>query len=412
MLSRRKFVVGAVGVAAVPAVAQLTATSSINPRSFGARGDGIADDTAAVRASLNAAVANGLPLDGGSAQFAVDGDIALAALTRPWIRALRLRQLRPGDERKTLYLRDCQSIRIDSLEIDLGRSKRLGYMNASAGLWVDGGSDHRIAGVEVYGGGKNNGVAIWNTADSVYQGFHVHDLEYDDPTAEDDVLQGIWLARNRNCLLKSPQVRNLVGNASRFRNRYSRGITLSGNRGCTISDAQVSNVDQAIDITGSDGNVNCTVARGHLRGCNVGLKFANSAVDCNAHGVVAERSGFLGFIISGPSEANMPHKTERITLVDCIALDTGHGGFPSTSAGFMIQGAAFDTSFPRSCTFVRCRALDRQAIKTMDYGFYNNITKTAAEHPNRLVDCTSAGHRIADRLGLWEVQSASMSYYP
>jgi hypothetical protein len=410
MLGRREFLIGGIGLGgalAVPAISQLSsAEQSIDPRSHGARGDGVADDTSAIKAAFAAALEKGLPVDGRGALFAVKGNIILSAKAQPWIRALHLRQLSPANDTKTLCFRNCEGVRIDQLRIDVGAAKNRGYSNESGGLWIDGGSDHNIRNVEVFGHGKNSLVAIWNTKKSTYGNLHVHDAEYDAPTARDDVLQGIFLCRNSDCVLQSPVVSNLHGNASaRFPTRYTRGIALCGNTNVSIVDAKVSNVDQGIDISGSDGNRGCTVLRAYSFQCSaVGVKLANSAVGCRVIDSVAERSGLMGFLASGPSEEGLRYKTKDCEFLRCTALDSGYNGFSDSAphAGFRVERSRFDPQYPMGIRFVGCRAVDRQAVKTMEYGFYMHVEPGAGTaEPNQLIDCHSEGHKRAAKYGSW-----------
>ena len=416
MLTRRLLLqagLGAIGAAGAGLVARSsTSSASVDPRQFGAVGDGVANDAAAVLAAMRLAVERGLPLDGGDTLFGISGDLRIANQQHPWIRSLRLRQLSPSGARKSLHLVDCQAIRIDRLDIDVGGAKAVGYMNESGGLWIDGGSGHRVANVDVSGHGKNSLIAVWNTRDSLYTGLHVHDVSFDDRGARDDVVQGIWLNANTNCILQNAVVADLTGNASfrgrSFPNLRTRGIALGGNRACTVIDALVQNVDQGIDFTGSDGNVGCSVVRGRAFQCtSVGLKFANSAVDCRATGFTAERCGAQGFLISGPSDV-LPHSTANIELSDCVALDSGYNHFPTATAGFMIQAGAGAKGplvfYPRDIRLVRCSAIDRQADKTMDFGFYSNVVaQSGSVPPNRMTACRSSGHRLEARHGSWLV---------
>jgi hypothetical protein len=413
MFARRTLLGGGLGALGLGlSTTHLDPDKGLNPRDFGAVGNGLANDTTAVVAALRSAFRSRRPLDGGNAVFAVSGDIRLAGYTAPWIYSLRLRQLNPANDRKTLYLVGCEGIRVDRLEIDVGSSKSIGYMNESGGLWIDGGSRHKVSNVDVFGHGKNSLIAIWNTRSSIYTGLCARDAAFDDRDAQDDVLQGIWLNANTDCILQNAIASNLGGNASfrgkRFPNLRSRGIALGGNLRCDVIDPSVRDVDQGVDITGSEGNIGCAVVRGRAFQCtSAGLKFANSAENCRASGFVSERCGSQGFLISGPNEI-LSHFTSHIELSDCIAIDIGYNHFPTTSAGFMIQAGAKATGplvhYPNAIRLLRCRALDTQAEKTLEYGFYTNIAqKPDTATPNELVDCESRGQTVAAQWGSWRV---------
>jgi len=277
-------------------------------------------------------------------------------------------------------------------------------MNESGGLWIDGGSDHDVRNVEVFGDGKNSLIAIWNTKKSSYTKLFVHDAAYDSPIATDDVLQGIFLLRNIDCILQSPSVSRLHGNANhRFPNRFTRGITLAGNVRVGIVDAAVGDVDQGVDITGSDGNRNCTVLRAHCIRCNsVGVKLANSAVSCRVMDSVTEDCGLVGFLASGPSEPGLRYKTQDCDFIRCTAFDIGYNGFADSAphAGFRLERNRYDPDYPMGIRFIGCRSIDRQRVKTMEYGFYSHIDSGGTK-PNQLIDCQSEGHIKTAISGRW-----------
>lgn len=407
IIGRREFLVGGTALAATAgASARLAKSNSgLDPRSHGARGDGNADDTGPIKEALTRAFNEGVPIDGGDAIFAVSGDIAIHGRVQPYIKSLRLRQLSAAQDRKTLYFKDCQNIRIDGLQIDVGQARAIGRMNDSGGLWIDGGSGHDVRNVEAFGHGKNSLIAIWNTSQSKYSNLNVHDARFDDPSARDDSVQAIRLLRCTDCVVQSPSVANLSGNGDpRFPSRFTRGIVLGGCLRVSILDARVSNVDQGIDITGSDGNLDCVVQRARCFQCSaVGVKLANSAVRCKIADTVVERSGLMGFLASGPSEPNLRNKTRDCDFVRCTAIDPGYNGFQDSAphAGFRVERNRFDPEYPMGIRFVDCRAIDQQPVKTMEYGFYDHVQNGAGAEPNKLINCQSEGATRGLKFGDW-----------
>lgn len=414
MLGRREFLVSALGASAAAAVALKSGAfgtrdaSGVDPKSHGARGNGVSNDLGALERAFAEAQRTGRPIDGGSAIFAVAGTLRVTRAKAPYIKSLRLRQIAPANGVSTLHLEKCDAIEIDRLEIDLGRSRRLGDMNSTFGLWIEGGSNHKVRNVEAFGHGKNSLISIWATSGSSYDNLIVRDAQFDDPAVSDDVMQGVWLYGNRDCILRNPVVSDLTGNGSyvgqRFANLRTRGIALSKNMRVSIIEPRIRNVDQGIDVTGSDGNLQCVINGGHTSDCgSVGVKFANSAVGCKVVGHVAERCGMYGFMASGPAEANLPFKTQDCTFLDCTSLDAGynHISFPDPS-GFIIRRGDYDLEFPKRIRFLRCRAVDRQAARTMKYGFYSEVPAPARpEDANELSGCTSEGYAREARSGAW-----------
>ncbi len=415
LLKRREFLAVASGVTTAVALgSRVVAPSfqeatSVDPLAHGARGDGRPDDLEAINRALAIAASQGLPLDGGNRVYAVSGNLSLTRATRPWIRSLRLKQLDPVSGRRTLFLDQCEAIRIDSLQIDVGSNRRAGDMNSTAGLWIEGGANHNVCNVEVFGHGKHSLIAVWGTRNSIFNELTVRDAQFDDPNARDDVMQGIWLSANADLVLRNARVANLTGNASyvgqRLTNLRTRGITLGGNSRVSIVNAQVTNVDQGIDLTGSEGNRDCSVLGGRTHDCgSVGVKLANSAVRCRVEGHVAERAGMYGFLASGPAETSLPFKTQDCDFIRCTAIDAGYNRiFYPNPSGFQVRMGDYDRHLPSGIRFIGCRAIDRQAVKTMKYGFYSDVgPQLPGYRPNSLIDCTSKGHSDAERFGVWQ----------
>jgi len=377
---------------------------------FNAAGDGITDDTTAVATALSYAFTNGLPVEGGSEVFAVSGSLQFSMETSPYIRSLRLKQLAPTTGTKLLYLVNCQKIRIDSLEVDCGTNMTTGYMNDSGGLWIDGGSNHKVSNVTAFGHGKNSLITIMNTSYSQYTNLHVRDAQFSDAAATDDVMQGIFMLYNSSCQVITPRVENLDGNASylgvELANLRTRGIALGGNDRILFVGPQIRFVDQGMDISGGETNTAITIIGGQAEDCtSVGFKFANTAKDCIVSGAVARRCGLYGFLASGPVAATTDAVyTENITFANCLAVDTGFNNFPSTSYAFQVQvgnGATGSLlNYPQGVRIIGCKATDTQAVRTMDYGFWNNAPFVSATKQRvELIDSTSVGHITAAQVG-------------
>lgn len=409
MLRRREFVLGALGTAAV-GTALWSRGDGASENIRGARGDGATDDTNAVRLALARTAANQLPLDGGDRTYAVRGDLELAGAIRPWIKSLRLKQLAPASDRKTLHFHNCQNIRIDRLQIDRGSAANRGDLNSSAGLWIEGGSGHQLRNVEVFGDGTGNGIVLWDVRNGSFDAFRVHDMRFEAPGAGDDILQGIWLNRTEDCVLSNASVSNLTGNADRsFPCRYTRGIAAGGNRRLKIIDPLVKAVDQGIDLTGSEGNVQCTVSGGRTSQCTtVGVKLANSAVNCSIVDHIDEDAGMFGFHATGPSEPHLHYKVHDCDFIRCTAISPGSNRFPFPDrapkgpCGFLIWPGDYDQAFPAGIRFSDCHAEDRQKARTMRYGFYCAVKPSrASSRPNEAINCTSEGHIRGAKGGTW-----------
>jgi hypothetical protein len=387
---------------------------AVDPRDapWGAKGDGTTNDLVALQTAMNFAFAAGLPVDGGDAIYAISGNLTFTGLSRPWIRALRLKQLSPVNGRVTLGFSSSQSIRVDKLEVNVGTAATVGDMNSTFGFQIDGGSNHQVRNVDVHGDGQNSLIAIWNTSHSAYDDLTAHTATFDNAAATDDVMQGIWLNGNADVTLTNPLVYDLTGNAlypnmssvnTVYPNLRTRGIVLTNNDRTSIIEPKVRNVDQAIDITGSDGNRHCTVIGGHSYQCgSVGVKLANSAVGCKVVGHHAENIGMYGFMANGPAEAALPYKTQDCDFIGCTAVNIGYIDIQyANKAGFIIRLGDYDLDYPKGIRFIGCSALDNQATPTMKYGYYNEIAyDPTAKKPNEVIGSSkSQGHTIQAQAG-------------
>ncbi len=133
------------------------AGSAFSPMNYGATGDGVANDRAAVIAAIDAAIAAGGYVDGGDRLYGSNDDIQYTGVKRPWIKRLRLKNIAPAQDSQTLHFRDCEQVRFDSLYIHTGDSPGIGSREGPRGLNIDGGSGHRVRNVELTGQGMLQG---------------------------------------------------------------------------------------------------------------------------------------------------------------------------------------------------------------------------------------------------------------
>lgn len=385
-------------------------SGAVDPKWFGLKDDGTVNPSATLAAALNWAFDNGLSVDGGTNEYLIDGNTIITGKTRPSIQQLRIRQSNPSTGRNTLKFLNCQQIQINNLHIDVGSSQTLGEMNGTFGLLVDGGSKHNIRNVTATGNGKLSYVAFWNCTDSLFDNIRVYDGVFNDAAAVDDVVQGIWTNVCVNCTLSFPKVHSLTGNAKypagvgpTYAELRTRGIVVTGCENLTIEGPSVRNVDQAIDVTGSAGNRKVIVVGGRSYECgSVGVKLANSAVDCKVVAHIGEKCGFHAFLASGPAEAGLTYKTMDCEFIACKAINTGWNGIAFTDkSGFMIRVGDFDIDYPKGIRFIDCESKDTQGVPTTKYGFYNEgiAYDNTMKRRNEVVNCKSYGHTTVSQAG-------------
>ncbi len=400
---------GLVAVDGAWAAYPLPYISAMDPR-FGAVGDGVADDKAAILAAINAAIAasaattRSVPVVGSGLVHGVSGNLELPDGAH--MRDVALKQLDPdaaGDVR-TLTSDDADSIRLVRVTVDRNGDGTNGALSDDAGIYISGGSGHYFEDLEVFGDDIGTGIAIVGASDFRCVRLYARDMNYDlgaDPG--DDRVQGIWFQNCSKFAIVDPLAHDLGGNfGAGATTRWSRGIVYGGCSDFTVHNPRGWNVDQGHDITGSDGNVRFEITGGLMQDCyTFGFKFANSARDGTITGAVALRCGQAGFIASGPADT-ISIMTSDLDFVGCKSYDSGSNGAYGTAAGFRItDGGAGAAGSTRGIRFIGCKAHDRQGSPTMDYGFLNDVAANSDGRYNECdPSCVSFGHVTAAFSGM------------
>jgi hypothetical protein len=297
-----------------------------------------------------------------------------------------------------VYFSSCNFVIIKNLRIDRNGDGTKGAVGTAAALHLAGGSEHVLHDIEVFGNDIGTGVRIQGADRFEVVNVHVRDMLYilgADPG--DDRIEGVVFNNCNNFSAINVRVRNMTGNFPPLgaQTKYTRGITFAACSDWLLESPYVDNADQAIDVTGSDGNVRFNINNGLVADCGAyGFKFANSARDGVITNCTANRCGFVAFIVSGPSESGLAIKSGDLTFVNCAAYDTGSNGVwaGANISGFGVFTSAFDTDTPRGVRFIDCRAHDRQGTATMKYGFFNQVAAHTDGRYNEAVDCISIGH--------------------
>lgn len=388
-----------------------TGQAYVDARDF-ATGDGTTDDSDALLAALAAASAastattRSVPVVGGGKVYGIAGNFQLPDGAN--FQDIEFKQLTPAmvadppDGVRTLEATDVDNIRLVRVTVDRNGDGTQGAINYDAGIWIDGGEGHYFEDVEVFGDDGGTGFQVWNAENFSALRVHVHDINYDlGAEPGDDTVQGIWFRNCSNFSATDCSVQDLGGDfpATPSPNLYSRGMALGGNTEFTIVNFRGRFLDQGLDITGSDGNTRFTIIGGEVSDCfSVGWKCANSAQDGTLNGCISIRCGQAGFIFSGPGEAGLAVKTSDITVVGCVAYDTGEDYWLASQnvAGFRIINSDFDPETCTGITLINCRAIDRRVSPKMEYGFHNAVTGE-----NSVVNCLSSGHTVEAVGGTW-----------
>ncbi len=397
-LERRTFLLALAASAAAPRFGWAQSGARMLA-SFGARGDGVSDDTQA----LARALASGAALDGGGRTYGVAGPRVADSAFRG-LADCTLRQLQRADHLRTLEIRGARGFRLTNVEVIRGDQDDEALiqrdMQLNAGIWIENGAEFHLDQVRVKGGGIGTGLVIVQSHGFQVVEARVSQIHYRlKARPADDMLQGLWINRSSSFDLVHPVVSDLGGHDDQgFSRDNNRAIAISGSSDFRLHDLDVSQCGQGLDVTGAEGDHDFQVIGGHASDCfSWGFKFANSAQRGKVTGAVAERCGLGGFVVSGRSKLTDP-TPEDIEIADCQAVDCGVAGVNRTMFGFGVLRARPDPDYPRRVRFVRCTAIDRRTPPGMKWGFFNEIPAPPGER-NTVEDCTVMGAAISDYRG-------------
>lgn len=373
----------------------------------GAYGDGVATDDAAIVAALS----TGKYVDGLGLTYGVNGTLSLPAVISMGNAVFK--QLSPNDaSRRTIYQNAGTFSYLKNITVDRNGNGTGGALGGAGGIWFSNCDNVVIDRAEVYGNDYGNGIVFIDCTHVDADRLSVHDIRAGDASAAvitDDKVQGIWIQRGSDIKLTKPRIENLrcqwLGQASTP--KFTRGIAIGGASGVEIYSPYVYSVDQCIDITGDEDPTRIQIFGGHLlEGATWGLKCANSPTFVEVFGVIAEKCGNSGFVVSGPSGV-IPTQSSKIDFYGCKAIGTGFdsGGPAGTNVGFRVTVGA-DIAYPQQIRFIDCIA-DDDSNGLMAYGFANDVLQSSLNTQNRAINCRSVGATTAAFSGF----SAGMESY-
>jgi hypothetical protein len=343
----------------------------LSPLDFGGIDNPNADNRAAVQQCLMAAVDRGEPV-ADPRPWGVAGGLDVDCpdqLLR--IGDLSLKQLAPdAPDRRTLMVRGGVRLETERLVIDRGKDGSCGQINNASALWVMDGSGHRLRNIEVFGGSKGQAISVINTEDVEIVSPHLHDMFFDEPGADNDRLQGIWLENVRYPSIVNPSIYRLGGNVPGKPWWRSRAIAVGQTWHLSILNVNIHHVDQGVDITGQR-NWFTTLQGGNIdETASWAVKCANSALYAKIADVTASNNGLSAFVASGPSGPGYPGTT-GVEFADCTSINPG--GDPRGLAVGFLNLDSFMPGYPRRTVLRNCRALDLREQKIMTHGAFNRV---------------------------------------
>ena len=371
-------------------------------QAFGAVGDGVTDDTAAVKAAISFAANAQKWLDGGGQSYAVSGNITLP--DHCWIRKAKFNQLTPTiSSCRTLYKGSGSDLQLESVAVYRGAQEAVGDPNNYAGIWVGSTSGVYLNRVEVSGNGAGMGIFVQASTLVRIRSPYVHDMVFSaasDPGAEQ--LFGIRITGTNNYELTAPRVENITSVIASIARPYQTTAIAIDGSDWRIIGGTTKNAGQGIDGSGTAGCFNFTIS-GHTTQDidSNGIKLGNSCQAGVVSACTADRCGLYAFVVFGSNSVNTAINAD-ILFQGCVASATGSNGNWSGSniAAFAALQGSSTTTWPANITFANCEAIDRQMTPTMHFGFRNELAPSSLVY--RMVTmwrCTTVGATVANTSG-------------
>lgn len=375
------------GGGAVATTVQDKLRQFVTPFDFGAVGDGLTDDRAAVKAALE----SGHPVDGCGYSYGINGTCAPTSIVGFQNATLVQIGDRSASNAQTLDLVGLSNFFLENLNINMGSGiTTLFDDDGNNGVYVRGVNtstfveNFRISKVTVTGNGCGTGIHVRNARQFSVDGCVVHDrISGSAPDPTNDSQNGIQLNNCSDFTLSSCSVYNLKTRLSGSpTNKWARGFLFAECRDGSIVGCVADTTDQCFDFSGAYdaltnfiGNRNLTVS-----GCSAnnggtyGFKFANVTRDSLVTGCIATNIATAAFVFS-PSATALPlglenYNTQNIDVVGCKVVNVlGNGWSGAGAQGFRVMSNPTYPSYPRGIRFKSCHVADTQDTPTTLDGF-------------------------------------------
>jgi hypothetical protein len=364
---------------------------TVCPIDYGAVGDGLADDTAAVLAAMQ----SGNVVDGAGATYAINGSCSPSSFVG--LQNANFVQIgnNTASNFQTINLVGLSNFFIDNVTINMGSNiSTLFSDDANSGLYIGGSAynsyiqNFKITRVSVTGNGCGAGIQIRHAKKFIVENCLVHDrISGSTPDPTNDSQNGIQFVNCEKFTAANCQVNNLQTRLGGVNTRkWTRGILMAETRDCNLIGCTVTSVDQGVDFSGAYtagtsfiGNRRFVVDGCVANDCfTFGFKFANVTRDGLVTSCIANNTSTVGFYFS-PSSVALPvglekYNTQNIDVVGCKVVNVlGNGWSGAGAQGFRISAGGIYTDYPRGIRFKDCYVADTQDTPTTVDGFISDV---------------------------------------
>ena len=336
----------------------------VSPRDFGAKGDGTTDDTNALRAAID----TGRPVDGAGYTYLITSRLICPNLKLLKDCTITYPSLSEAADGFILRVDNGNGFLIDNVKFIYGENpqRATGYSTAITniyrGLRIENGKNFTIRDCEFTGNGAGTHLFVNTSEKFSIDGCKVYDSNANDPAANNDAMNGIYVARSKYFTIANCTSDNLTVNGVA---RFARGYITGQCNNFSIVGCSASVVDQGFDISGSnEGSPYFTNSRFVISACTAnvcsqyGFKFANAPEFGMVSDCVANKCGRSGYSIG--ATGTEPTATRHINVNNCMAINTGYPG-PSgvnTTETFGFEVVNGDTTItPLRCEFNDCSVI-------------------------------------------------------